>query len=145
MSTDAATAIRTALMRLNEAENSLADLGVEGAIRRIDDVLATNWEGGANGGPDHNRAVEREVERAFFSAFPDYHRVFDDVLIDPPRAAVRWTLTGTHAGPFEGIEASGRSLRAQGMSLFEFEAGRVRRSWLYMDTAALLAQLTVKA
>ncbi len=55
MRTDAATVIRTALIRLNEAENSLASLGVEGVIRRIDDVLAPNWEGGANGGPDHSR------------------------------------------------------------------------------------------
>jgi steroid delta-isomerase-like uncharacterized protein len=144
MSTEAAAAIRTALIRLNEAENSLASLGVEGVIRRIDAILAPNWEGGANGGPDHSRADEREMERSLFSAFPDYHRVFDDVLIDPPRAAVRWTLTGTHAGEFGGVAASEQTLRAQGMSLFEFEAGRVRRSWIYLDTAGVIAQLTVK-
>src|SRR5581483_12513127 len=31
-----------------------------------------------------------------------------DVIVDRDRVAVRWTLRGTHAGPFIGIAATGR-------------------------------------
>ncbi len=79
-----AAAIREALARLNAAENDLARLGVEGVIRVIDEVLGPNWEGGSNGQPDHGRAEERETERALFTAFPDYHRTLDDVVVEPP-------------------------------------------------------------
>jgi steroid delta-isomerase-like uncharacterized protein len=144
MDTEGVKVIGAALKRLNDAENSLASLGVEGVIRRIDEILSPSWEGGANGGPDHSRADEREFERTLFTAFPDYHRIFDDLLIDPPRAAVRWTLTGVHSGPFGGVAASGQPVKIQGMSLFEFDGGRVRRSWVYLDTAALIAQITAK-
>ena len=138
----AAAAIREALARLNAAENDLARLGVEGVIRVIDEVLGPNWEGGSNGQPDHGRAEERETERALFTAFPDYHRTLDDIVVEPPLAAIRWTTTATHRGTFFGIPPTGRSLRSSGMSLFEFEAGRARRSWVYFDTAGFIQQLT---
>jgi steroid delta-isomerase-like uncharacterized protein len=137
-----AAAIREALMRANRAENDLANIGVEGVIRAVDEFLAPNWEGGGNGQPDHSRADERESERALFTAVPDYHRTFDNIVIEPPFAAVRWTFTGTHSHTYLGLPATGRTVSNTGMSLFEFEAGRVRRSWIYFDTAALMQQLT---
>lgn len=68
-----------------------------------------------------------------YSAFPDYHRTFHNVVVEPPYAAVRWTITGTQRGTLAGTPATGRPMSLTGMSLFEFEGGRIRRWWLYFD------------
>jgi predicted ester cyclase len=136
-----AAAIREALMRMNEAENDLSRLGVERVIGVIDEIHAVNWESGGDDQPPHGRAEEHKTERAFFTAFPDYHRTFHNVVVEPPFAAFRWTMTGTHEGRFFGVPATGRAVRVSGMSMAEFEAGRVRRSWVSLDFSGLMGQL----
>ncbi len=140
MTEDAAT-IRAALTRLNRAENSFATLGLEPMIAVFDDVLADDWEGTTNDGPLHGREEERASERMNWAAFPDYHRNFETVIIEPPLAAVRWTVTGTHTGDFPGFPASGNRVTVTGMSMFEFQGGRVCRSHLHVDMGGLGEQL----
>ena len=141
MTSSDAEVIRAALLRLNNAENSYATLSLEPLIQVIDEVCAPNCEGSTNGDPLRGRDEDRETERAMFTAFPDYQRRFDTIVIEPPFAAVRWTTVGTHTQDFPGYPASGNRVTATGMSLFEFENGRVRRYFLHFDVGAFLAQL----
>jgi len=128
-----AAAIRAALMGANRAENDLVRLGVEGVLAAWDGIISRDCEGATPGQPLRPHAEIREEDRAFYGAFPDYHRTFHDILVESPFAAVRWTMTGTQTGPFGGMPASGQRMRMSGMSLFEFEGGRVRRWWLYTN------------
>lgn len=139
--TESAEAIRAVLARLNRAENDLAALGVEGVIKAIDEILAPDWVGGGSGQQPHGRAEERETERALFTAFPDYHRTLDNIVVEPPLAVLRWTIRATHTGDFLGIPASGRKIETTGMSLFELEGGRVQRSSVYFDIGGFIQQM----
>ncbi len=136
-----AAAIREALMRANRAENDLANLGVEGVLSVWDEILAPNYECSVNG-QISGRAETLEGDRALFAAFPDCRRAIHELVVEPPFAAYRWTMTGTHRDTYLGLPATGRTMSFSGMSLHEFEAGRIRRDWVSFDTASLMQQLT---
>ena len=134
--------IRDLIARLNEIENGAGAHGVDATIAGIDAVLSDDWMGSNNGAPIHDRIEERTSERALFTAFPDYHRSIDQLIVDPPFVAFQWTMTGTNTGPFRTLPPSGRPLKVSGMSWGEVRDGRIWRSFVFLDTQTFLAQLT---
>ena len=116
--------IERLLARLNEAENS-SDLTAAQKSQVIDSVSTSDVQGWANGIARGGREQEREQEAFLWSAIPDYHRAFDRIIIDPPRAAVAWRMTGHLAE--EPIDLSGSTI-------FEFdESARISEFWLYYN------------
>jgi predicted ester cyclase len=74
-------------------------------------------------------------------AFPDLRVTIEDLFAYADRAAWRFSLVGTHAGPFMGIPATRRPVRAAGIRIDRFTAGRLVESWVGLDTLGLLRQL----
>jgi hypothetical protein len=117
--------IEAALHALNAAENDRVNTTVEITSARIDQIMATDVEGWRNGTHFPSRDSERELEKKAFGALVDYHRTFELMIIDPPLAALTWTIRGTY---------NGQQIVAPGCSNFEFnEAGRVQRYWMYFN------------
>jgi steroid delta-isomerase-like uncharacterized protein len=54
---------------------------------------------------------------------------------------VHWHLTGTHTGPFNGIEATGRAIALDGMDHFVLRDGRVLSNDVVFDQMAIGRQL----
>ncbi len=135
-----ADAIRSALMRLNRAENDIANIGTEGVFRVWDEAYAADFECFPNG-QAFSGAEQRERDRSLYEAFPDYQRTWHAVVIELPFAAVRWTVTGTHLGTWRELAPTGRALEFDGLSFFEFEGDRIRRSWVSYDVADVMRQL----
>lgn len=75
------------------------------------------------------------------AAFPDLRLTIEDLLSHEDRAAWRFTLVGTHAGPFMGIPATGRPVRAAGVRIDRLAGGRLVESWVVLDALGLLRQL----
>jgi len=119
--------IETMLRELNAAENDRVNTSVEATSARIDAIMAPDVEGWRNGVHVASRAVEREVEKKAFGALVDYNRQFELMIIEPPLAAITWTIRGTF---------NGQEVKAPGCSNFEFnEEGRVQRYWMYFNPA----------
>ncbi len=119
--------IVAALRRLNEAENSRPLSTVEAISAAIDKIMAPDVEGWRNGIHFPTRESEREIEKKAFGALADYNRQFELMIIEPPRAALTWTIRGS----FRGQQVS-----APGCSNFEFnDDGRVQRYWMYFNPA----------
>ncbi|MDZ4372582.1 MAG: nuclear transport factor 2 family protein [Phenylobacterium sp.] len=117
--------IAATLRRLNAAENARPGSTVEETSVRLDAVMAPGVHGWRNGAPVPDRAAERKGEFGVFTALPDYHRVIEHMVIDPPKASIGWTIRGT---------LQGREISAPGSSIFEFDDdGLVRRYWMYAD------------
>ena len=55
--------------------------------------------------------------------------------------AWRFTLRGTHAGPFMGIAPTGRAVTAAGIAIGRLEDGRVVEGWFGLDALGLLRQM----
>jgi hypothetical protein len=123
--------IEELIRKLNEAENSRPNCTVEETIAAIDNVCAPDFQGKANSGVFHDREMERQGERWLFTSIPDYHRIIERSVIDPPFAAIEWTITGTPNDINTPIETKGCSI------LECDEEGKVKAGTVYFDTAQI--------
>jgi steroid delta-isomerase-like uncharacterized protein len=81
------------------------------------------------------------ADRIVRSAFSDAALHIDDVLVDGDKAAVRWTLTGTHDGDFHGTPPTGTSISVRATAVLRLRAGRIAELWQVIDVHSLLSQL----
>jgi len=75
------------------------------------------------------------------SAFPDLRVTIEDLLAAGDRVARRFTLRGTHRGPFMGFAATGRAVSAPGLAIDRLADGKLAESWVCVDALGLLRQL----
>ncbi len=58
--------------------------------------------------------------------FSDVQWKLEEIIVDENRAAVRWTLTGTHDGEFMGLLASNIKIKTSVMNFYYFnEEGKI--------------------
>lgn len=126
-------ALEQAIVHLNNKENRMPYFDL------YDESLITH-------GLPPNVPPNKEGLRTFYiglwQAFPDVKVINDDVLINNNKAAVRFTMTGTHKGRFLGIPPSNKQFKVQGMSLFVFNAAKCIERWELIDVLAMIEQLT---
>jgi steroid delta-isomerase-like uncharacterized protein len=75
------------------------------------------------------------------SAFPDWHWEMRHIVVDEKTIVVHFTVTGTHQGTFQGIEATGRRVSVSEFTLYAVEDGKFAQVWDLLDTNALLEQI----
>ncbi len=92
------------------------------------------WEG---------HAGARDFYLAFLGAFPDVHFEVYDIVIGPQGVAEFANMTGTHRGPWAGLEATGRSVNIQIVIFFPWngDAQRFDGEKVYFDMAEMMRQL----
>ncbi len=78
-----------------------------------------------------------------FAAFPDFRLTVDELTTYRDRTAVRWTATGTFAGPglFEGLAPNGGRIELQGCDVIRVRDDKIVGNDAYMDSGALARQL----
>jgi hypothetical protein len=114
--------IELTLRQLNDAENSGSMSPAEKSTA-IDGVFAADAHGWANGADRGDRSTERQFEAVLFASFPNYHRDFEALLVDPPRASVQWRMTGS---------SEEMDVELSGATIFDFdENSKIKESWLY--------------
>jgi steroid delta-isomerase-like uncharacterized protein len=80
--------------------------------------------------------------QALFDGLPDVRFDYEGPFpLDGQRVLVPWVLTGTHRAPFNGIPASGRTLRLEGVDLLTAGDGGLLSVVGHFDSAAFLRQL----
>ena len=84
----------------------------------------------------------RRFYEAFCEAFPGSQLSFEDVIAEGDRIAIRFTLNGTHQGEFQGIPATGRSVSAPFVTVFDVANGSITSHRPYWDLAGFMAQLS---
>jgi len=83
----------------------------------------------------------KQVLSEFFSAFPDVHFTFDDMVVEGDKVATRWTITGTHKGEFRGIPPTNKKVTIWGISIDRIAGGKVVEEWERFDTLGFMQQL----
>jgi len=83
----------------------------------------------------------QEMMRDARIAFPDIEWSVEEQLTDGDRVLTRFVWTGTHSGPFLGIDPTGRRVTVWGMVIDRVVDGRIKESRFLMDSMGLLAQL----
>ena len=77
----------------------------------------------------------------FTSAFTDARITIDDAIEDGDFVASRWTITGTHDGPFQGIPPTGKSITMPGVDMSRVVDGKIAEHWAQFDLIAVLQQI----
>lgn len=82
-----------------------------------------------------------EMQRA---AFPDMRMEVEDLFAAGDKAVARVRFTGTHRGPFMGMEPTGRSVDVPLIDMFAFDdRGLLSDHWGVMDSMVMMQQLGV--
>lgn len=83
--------------------------------------------------------------KAFFAgmrtAFPDLHVEVETLVADNDQVAFAYTLTGTHQGPFQGHDATGKPIKVRGVQISRFADGKMVERWGSSDELGIMTQL----
>ncbi|MFI5609455.1 ester cyclase [Amycolatopsis sp. NPDC051903] len=107
----------------------------------LDELLTPD---AVNHGPTDEPAREAVVgaDKIVRAAFSDAVLHVDDMLIDGDKAAVRWTITGTHDGAFHGTPPTGKAIRVHATVVLGLREGRIAELWPQIDFHGLISQVT---
>ncbi len=106
-----------------------------------DDLLSDDVIDRSGGGEARGRESFKARARAVQAAFGDRVVAVDDLVVDGDRIAWRWTLTGTHVGPFLDIQPTGGRVTLRGVNFQRLRDGAVVEHWTLADLAGLARQL----
>ena len=66
-----------------------------------------------------------------------------DQVAEADKVVTRWSVTGTHAGDFAGVPATGRRVTVTGIQTHRVRHGRLIEHWEELDLRGVLRQLGV--
>jgi predicted ester cyclase len=90
--------------------------------------------------------VLRRSSRHSGRLFPDLEITAEEVVASENSAVVRWTYRATHqCGVLFGVEAAGRRVEVQGITLYRIDRGVVRHEEGVVDNLSLMSQLQASA
>src|SRR5713226_4137782 len=81
---------------------------------------------------------EKMLTSQFSNAFSNAHFDIESLVGEGDQVAMRYTYTGTHTGPFNGIPATGKPFAAGGINIVRFENGKIAENWVQFDVMGLL-------
>lgn len=112
----------------------------DGEEAAIDRYLAPDTVGND---PDFGTGKEafRAQWRQWQAAFENLHFEVIDLVAEGDKVVSRWVLTGLHRGEFQGIPATGTSIRVEGMSLDTLRNGQIVEGCDGWDALGLHRQL----
>ena len=94
--------------------------------------------------PDQGKGPEGFIKyfTAFRAAFPDLKIAVDQMVADENNVAIAYTVTGTQEGPFQGIPATGKKIKARGVQIAKFNGeGQIIERWGSSDEAGIMQQI----
>ncbi len=68
-------------------------------------------------------------------------RDVETLVADGDQVAFAYTLTGTHSGPFQGHDATGKSVKVRGVQISKFADGKMSERWGSSDELGIMTQL----
>jgi len=112
-------------------------------IDAIDEIHAPDFVDRSAAGRGTDNASYKHGIADFYSAFPDWSAVTEDLIVDvrSGTVALRWSATGTHSATYLGVAPTQRRIRFQGIEILRIEDGRIVERWGEWDGLGLLAQL----
>ena len=84
--------------------------------------------------------IRKAIEETFIS-FPDWFEDVVDIVAENDRVVTRYISTGTHHGPYQGIQPTGKKIVVDEISIFRLEGRKVAEQWCLVDDMAILKQL----
>lgn len=119
------------------------ELWNRGNLDATDELVASDYvrhdlrPGAAPPGP----AGQKAVAEKFRAAFPDVRLEVEELIAEGDLVAARWTMSGTHTGPWGEVAPTGRSVRFSGVNFFRIADQKIAEIWNVRDDLGLREQL----
>lgn len=81
------------------------------------------------------------IVAANMKAFPDLKWTVEDMRAEGDTVAVRYTMTGTHEGPFAGVEGTGKKIHAESFAFYRLSHGKIVEERAQLDMLGILQQM----
>ena len=115
------------------------DAGDEAAVRTIvDEGLVSHGALGDVHGPDGFIGI---MLRNVRQGFPDAHVELVTVIEEDDMVSFRLDGSGTHLGPFLGVNPTGKTIRIRGIHHVRLRDGRIIEHWQGPDILAMLIDM----
>ena len=82
-----------------------------------------------------------EMGNKLRGAFPDINWKAEELIASGDKVILRYVLTGTHQGEFQGIPATGNKVEASGITIIRIEKGKFVEEREEFDMLGLMQQL----
>lgn len=93
------------------------------------------------GAVQRNKKEFKDSWSNFFDTCPDFRLELKAVFAADNWAGSEWIISGTHAGDWPGLPATGKRFSLRGASICELRDGKLKRESMYWDGVSLLQQL----
>lgn len=90
---------------------------------------------------NRGKAELRAFANSVFAGVPDFKVEMTRRCVARESAAVEWVMSGTHKGDWPGLPSTGKHFSVRGLSLIEFQAGKIQRVSDYWDAVTLMRQV----
>jgi steroid delta-isomerase-like uncharacterized protein len=85
----------------------------------------------------------RQVGVAFRTGFPDLRTMVEFQVAEGDKVVSRLVSTGTHRGEFQGIPATGKKVKIEGIVIERIVNGKIVERWDEFDAVGMMQQLGV--
>ncbi len=133
-------AAETAEQRKAVARRVFEEIFNQGKFDVADEIYAKDF---VNHGMTRNAglAEDQAAARGWKAAAPDLEMTIDKMLVDGEYVVVLWFGEGTNTGTGNGLPATGKKIRARGITIWRIADGKIREEWSQFDEARILLQL----
>lgn len=88
-----------------------------------------------------DREATFELMKEFYTAFPDFTHVVEEMVAEGDRVAVTLRFEGTHQGEFMEIPATGKKISYAGVQILRIVDGVCTENWALDDNLSFMTQL----
>jgi predicted ester cyclase len=79
--------------------------------------------------------------KMFYTSFPDYNHVFEDIIANDDRVVFRISYSGTFINKFMEMNPNGTKFRYKGIQIFQFANNKITNFWAVEDELGMMTQL----
>ena len=110
-----------------------------------DDLIAETYTRHDPGMPaeQHGPGEFVAMIQMFREVFPDVNVEIETMITEDNLVVFRATESGTHEGPFTGVEPTGNAFEMSGLVMHRVEDGKVTETWANWDTLGMFRQLGI--
>jgi steroid delta-isomerase-like uncharacterized protein len=121
-----------------------AEVASAGNYDVLDEILAPGFVD-HDPAPDQGAGIEglKGFFRQMRAAFPDLKAEPVEIAATDDHVAMRYTISGTHDGEFQGVAPTGKSFKVSALQLARFENGRCVERWGSTDELGMMKQLGI--
>ena len=107
----------------------------------VSSSATTNYSFHFAGIPTTDLNGRKQFIAAVINAFPDIHHNILDVVAEGDKVAVRFTITGTHKGEYQGIPPTGKEVSIDCINFLTVLNGKIVEEWSNSDMMGLMQQI----